>query len=449
LKRRSVKKMPSIEQMMDPKWQQKSARALLANPNMAKAAAAAKPIVKAPQALQLAGGWSIGPTGALLNPGATMGGEAIASTYRTPGGSLAWITPGGAISAANATYGGGGGAGVGGTPGMPATPGGAYGMAEANAANEARYQQGLSLLTGVRDRGMGLIGQTALSDANAQLVRQNALAQQQAVSQGLATGSYLPNLQRGNVSDYNRAVLAAREAQANWDLGATSNIAGFIERRTDQAQDQALLAQLTAAEAQARASGQQVSPAIAAQKQALVQKIAAGGGGAGQGGAYSQVPQYSAQPISAANASIYQFPMGNGPSATPVDYGYTATPGSPATYQFPSSTPIRTSYDYGITAAPPGDYDPVQAPASQTPAPTPYNLEDAFRAADAALAKWNNDLRIAIQGLQRENPLWTADRLASEAAALVGPPPVVGGGGAREATSAEVSLAMQAILNYG
>lgn len=144
---------------------------------------------------------------------------------------------------------------------------------EANAANEARYQQLLSgsdaakseelggLKTGYAEM-LGLAGQgSAAAHAQEAKALQNSMgaAQQNAVSRGLGNTTILDSLQRGALNESQLRDQAITDAQTGRQLGVAQNYynqlygattaannrrLGFIENKTDQGPDLATYYQL-------------------------------------------------------------------------------------------------------------------------------------------------------------------------------------------------------------
>lgn len=152
---------------------------------------------------------------------------------------------------------------------------------QANAANEARYQQGLGLLNANRGQMLGTLDEqekammalaagdtgAALSRERQALKQQQGLLQQDLAGRGLFPTTIGASLDRGlrddsrrreeDIHERNRqAELAMRQwltgTRLNALQGTTGDTVNFIERRTDQGPDMGIWAQILA---QARGQG--------------------------------------------------------------------------------------------------------------------------------------------------------------------------------------------------
>ena len=110
----------------------------------------------------------------------------------------------------------------------------------ANAANEARYGEGKSELSTLRDRNQRRLtgaGATAMADARATGSRQIASTRQDMSRRGLGSSTIGQSVERGINESTSRAVGAIRESaaqtQSSADRADTNNLVNFIERRTD------------------------------------------------------------------------------------------------------------------------------------------------------------------------------------------------------------------------
>lgn len=136
---------------------------------------------------------------------------------------------------------------------------------KANAANEARYQQGLTELGTGRTAMQGLydkaaaasagIGQQAAQDVDMGAYRQGAQTRQNLISSGLGNTTIMGSMMRGVEEDRNRAMRGVEEAKAGREMGlstqragaemgASGGIADFIAARNDLAPDSSLYASL-------------------------------------------------------------------------------------------------------------------------------------------------------------------------------------------------------------
>lgn len=149
-------------------------------------------------------------------------------------------------------------------------------QSDANAANESRYTQGLSELTGARTTLQGLydqaqsmvqgLGQSAITDANRSSTRAGAATRQQLISSGLGNTTIVGSMMRGNEEDRQRAMERINEQQASMraglatqragaQMGASGSIADFIAARNDVGPDPGLYSSLI----QAAAAGQEAT----------------------------------------------------------------------------------------------------------------------------------------------------------------------------------------------
>lgn len=136
---------------------------------------------------------------------------------------------------------------------------------KANAANETRYQRGLTELGGGRTAMQGLydkaaaasagIGQQAAQDVERGAYRSGAQTRQGLISSGLGNTTIVGSMMRGVEEDRNRAMAGVQEAKAGREMGlatqragaemgASGGIADFIAARNDLAPDSSLYASL-------------------------------------------------------------------------------------------------------------------------------------------------------------------------------------------------------------
>lgn len=136
---------------------------------------------------------------------------------------------------------------------------------KANAANETRYQQGLTELGGGRTAMQGLydkaaaasagIGQQAAQDVERGAYRSGAQTRQGLISSGLGNTTIVGSMMRGVEEDRGRAMRGVEEAKAGREMGlatqragaemgASGGIADFIAARNDLAPDSSLYASL-------------------------------------------------------------------------------------------------------------------------------------------------------------------------------------------------------------
>ena len=126
-------------------------------------------------------------------------------------------------------------------------------MDEANAANEARYQQGMGIYQNIADMfGPGSTygaGQTAMLEQ--QKTQDVAKAQQHMAGSGLwntTVAAAIPQAWEANVGMPGR--LNIEDMRMGRYAGALEGMAGFVERRTDQGPDMGLFANLMAGASQ-------------------------------------------------------------------------------------------------------------------------------------------------------------------------------------------------------
>lgn len=183
------------------------------------------------------GGWNWSGSGG--------GGQSYGGNSQQPGGKPA----AGAVPSSMAGWGAGVGITPGGGGGAAAGGGGANGnvgsqlqqyMDKANAANEGRYQQLLSM--------SGQLSDSALQRENIREQNLMGKVSQQAISSGLGNTTVLPNLQRGVVDD------SARRQNEVADQGLRTAM-GIIERRSDMPPDLGLFGQLASRPGANGASG--------------------------------------------------------------------------------------------------------------------------------------------------------------------------------------------------
>ena len=124
-------------------------------------------------------------------------------------------------------------------------------MAEANSANLGRYGDILGDLNERYKRNMGYLegmGASEASDINDAAMQQAANVQQQMTSAGLAGTTVMPTMQAGverqRLAEQGRLQERLRQQKLAADSQLSGDIASFKERRTDQAPDMGLYAQL-------------------------------------------------------------------------------------------------------------------------------------------------------------------------------------------------------------
>ena len=122
---------------------------------------------------------------------------------------------------------------------------------KANAANEARYQQGLGLYDKREADAMGTLSQFSnqdKADVNRRADQAAAKTQQSAISRGLGNTTVVDALQRGVEEDRGAELRRVSDANLTRKLGVQLPVQkdkiDFIERRTDQAPDPGLMAQI-------------------------------------------------------------------------------------------------------------------------------------------------------------------------------------------------------------
>lgn len=119
-------------------------------------------------------------------------------------------------------------------------------LAQANAKNEERFQQGLDLFK-QQQANVDKFGQTRREQLGRTLQQQNASDASNLISRGLFNTTGLENLQRARQEDVGFQRTALEEAIARSRNDILSQQTGFIERRTDAGPDPALFAQLQTA----------------------------------------------------------------------------------------------------------------------------------------------------------------------------------------------------------
>lgn len=117
------------------------------------------------------------------------------------------------------------------------------GQARANSLNEQRFQQGLNLFE-EQKQNVSSFGQSTEQRLRQQLTQANAQATQTLIDRGIFNSSAAINAPAINQSNFDLAMLDLQESIARQRNDILSNQIGFIERRTDQATDPALLANL-------------------------------------------------------------------------------------------------------------------------------------------------------------------------------------------------------------
>ncbi len=120
-----------------------------------------------------------------------------------------------------------------------------------NAANQLRFDTGISNLEALRDRSNTAIdtfGNQERSDINTQFARLGADTNQDLISRGLRNTTIAPSVQKGitgeKVKAFGRLGESLRRERFNTDLQTTSAIEGLRERRTDTATGLQLLPEL-------------------------------------------------------------------------------------------------------------------------------------------------------------------------------------------------------------
>jgi len=194
----------------------------------------------------------------------------------------------------------------------------------ANAANEARYQQGLATLTGGRQTLQNLYGQagsligevgkSAIEDISRGAVRQGGQTRQDLITSGLANTTIAGAMARGVEEDRRRSMRQVEEDQARLrsglatqqagaEMGAAGGIADFIASRSDVAPDMSIYSSLIqAASAQegapsrqnpitVRTMGANARAGLDAFGRPLGRFSSGGGGGAGGGGGFANIGQ--------------------------------------------------------------------------------------------------------------------------------------------------------------
>lgn len=111
------------------------------------------------------------------------------------------------------------------------------GWAEAKAANETRYTNLLGLLQKRKTDAMATYGQTALADAATGHREQLDAAGASARSRGLYNSGVLDALRRGETTRYGKETQGIHEHVAQMGAGYDADIAGVMERKTDEYPD--------------------------------------------------------------------------------------------------------------------------------------------------------------------------------------------------------------------
>ena len=122
---------------------------------------------------------------------------------------------------------------------------------EANAANEARYQQGMQELTGLRERAMQSLegyGQARESRISQQYGELGAKLGQSMVGRGLSNTTAAATAQVGVEREKQGALSDWREQIGRYmtetDIGLTQNVADWIYKRNDTGPNTGMYAQL-------------------------------------------------------------------------------------------------------------------------------------------------------------------------------------------------------------
>lgn len=241
------------------------------------------------------------------------------------------------------------------------------GQNKANAANEQRYQQGLTTLQQGHTQASGLLqsasdqiannGQAAANRINLQEQQGLGSAAQSAVSRGLTNTTISDALNRGVSRDANDARLANQEAintqqsqikaqQANEQLQGNGSIASFIAARNDTSPDLGLLSSLVQGAASNPAGAQRSGsitrnavPGLGASASSNGLPSAFGGSGGGgpagyftNGGNSTAIPGVTPQPQTTGSVSSALAPAmssGTGTIASLLAPQQSYTPSSP------------------------------------------------------------------------------------------------------------------------